>query len=114
MTDDPRDPEHGRIDLRVVDEPPISARADRVIASAMSRARWRGGPREDVVAGLLVYARPVLAAAAVLLILVAGALRLEPERQSSASSASVLTNWAEAGHVPTNGELLMAFHGYER
>lgn len=114
MTDDARDPDRGRIDLRVIDEPPISAQADRLIANAMSRARWRGGPREDVVAALLVYARPVLATVAAVLILAAGALRLAPHPSSSTSSATILANWADVGHVPTNGELLMAFHGYER
>lgn len=114
MTDDTRGPERGRIDLRVIDEPPISGRADSVIASAISRARWRGGVPEDLAAGLLAYARPVLAAAAALLILAAGGMRLAPARSASTSSASILANWAEAGHVPTNGELLAAFHGYER
>jgi hypothetical protein len=112
MTDDARNP--GRIDLRAIDEPVLPAQADRVIANAMSRARGRAGQREDVAASLLAYARPVLAAAAVLLILAAGAMRLAPARSATTSSSSILATWAEAGHVPTNGELLAAFQGYER
>jgi len=97
MTDYSRPP--GRIDLRVLDEALDPSQADRVIHAALRR---RAG-----------HATPWLAAAAVLLLIGAGALLTAPRRAAPNEAAGLIRDWTVARHVPTNGELLAAFRGYQ-
>ena len=112
MTDIPREP--GRIDLRAIDEPADPARADRVIAAAMSRIAADRNSRGDVLTVIVIYARPLLAAAAALVVIATGTLMVTQPPAADVQAASVLANWAESNHVPTNGELLAVFQGYDR
>ena len=113
MTEIPREP--GRIDLRAIDGPADPARAERVIAAAMSRfAADRNSPKGDVLATITIYARPLLAVAAALVVVATGTLITTPRPTQQDQPASVLENWAESNHVPTNGELLAVFQGYDR
>jgi hypothetical protein len=111
MTDRSRDP--GRIDLRAIDEPSDSAQADRVIAAALARAAGESAAPSDVLSSIETLTRPLLALAATLLVTAFGTLLLTRGR-AIAEPATVVANWAEQSHVPTNGELLATFQGYGR
>ncbi len=112
MTDISREP--GRIDLRVIDEPADPARGDRVIAAAMSRVAENRKSRSDVFGTIAVYARPLLAAAAALVVIATGTMMVTQRPAQDVQPAGVLASWAELNHVPTNGELLAVFQGYNR
>ena len=112
MTDISRHP--GRIDLRAIDEPADSARAERVIEAAMSRAAANRHSRTDVFATIAAYARPLFAAAAALVVIATGTLMVTQRPLQDVPPAGVLASWAESNHVPTNGELLAVFQGYDR
>jgi hypothetical protein len=112
MTDSSREP--GRIDLRAIDEPADPRQAERVIAAVMSGMAANSESSGDVLAGIGVYARPLLATAAALVLIAAGTLIATESRTPSDRGESVLASWAETSHVPTNGELLAAFQGYNR
>jgi hypothetical protein len=112
MTDRTREP--GRIDLGAIDQPADPLQAERVIAAAMSRIGADGDSSDDVVASIVTYSRPLLAAAAALLVVATGTLIVSQRRTEHDQPANVLATWAESSHVPTNGELLAAFQGYDR
>ena len=112
MTDISREP--GRINLRAVDEPADPARAGRVIAAAMSRIAADRTSRVDVLTTLVIYARPLVAAAAAFVIIATGTLMVTQSPAHEDQPASVLASWAESNHVPTNGELVAVFQGYDR
>jgi hypothetical protein len=112
MTDSAREP--GRIDLRAIDEPVDPGQADRVIAAAMSRIAVDRDTGADVLATIALYTRPLLAAAAAFVLIATGTLIVTERRTETDQPASVLASWAESSHVPTNGELLAVFQGYDR
>jgi hypothetical protein len=108
----------GRIDLRAIDSAD-ARQADRVIAAAMSRIATSPEqyPGDTLVALAERFTRPALVAAALLAAVAIGTVAYSDaprERDSSplASQVATLTSWAESQHVPTNGELLLAFQGY--
>ena len=111
MTDRSREP--GRIDLRAVDLPADPLQAERVIAAAMSRMAEGRESKGDVLVTIMSYSRPLLAAAAALILIATGTLMIG-ERRATDEPVSLLATWAESSHVPTNGELLAAFQGYDR
>ncbi len=112
MTEHSREP--GRIDLRAIDTPADPFQADRVIAAAMSRMAADGESRGDVLGSIAIYSRPLLAAAAALLVIATGTLITTQGPSQTEQAANVLATWTESSHVPTNGELLAAFQGYDR
>lgn len=112
MTDISREP--GRIDLRAIDEPADPARAERVIAAAMTRIAANQNPGADALAAIAIYARPLFAAAAALVVIATGTLIATQRPEEDVEPAGVLASWAESNHVPTNGELLAVFQGYHR
>jgi negative regulator of sigma E activity len=104
--------------LRAIDSADAQ-QADRVIAAAMSRisASPDQYPRDTVVALAERFTRPALVAAAVLAAVAIGTVaftnaRRERDSSPEASQVATLASWAESQHVPTNGELLLAFQGY--
>jgi hypothetical protein len=107
MAEEPTDP---RIELRPLDWPPDTDQADRVIGAVMRHIAVHPRRRESVLEALAPYLRPALAAAAVLVAAAAASLVVAPD--VAAEQDSPIARWAEAGHVPTNGELLAAFRGY--
>lgn len=111
MTEDSREP--GRIDLRALDEPADPTQAARVISAALARVAIGGGATAEW-GGHGRHTAPLLAAAATVLLLVAGLLLFAPRRGPVDEAASLIAEWSTSSHVPTNGELLAAFGGYER
>lgn len=112
MTDQSREP--GRIDLRTVDAPADPLQAERVVAAAMSRMAVGRESKGDVLASITTYSRPLLAAAAALILIATGTLILTQREAQTVPAEGLLATWAESSHVPTNGELLAAFQGYDR
>jgi hypothetical protein len=103
----------GRIDLRAIDEPGDPGRIDRIVASVLRQVTsddLLGAT--DLLSRLGGLARPAMAAAAILLLCATAVLRWN-DRAARAPLGS-LSSWAAADRVPTNGELLAAFEGYER
>lgn len=112
MTESPRQP--GRIDLRPIDHPPDQLQAERVITAAMARFASERDSNSDVLANIVIYARPLLAVAAALVLIATGTLISTQRQTEPIEPASVLASWAESSYVPTNGELLAVFQGYDR
>jgi hypothetical protein len=112
MTESPHEP--GRIDLRAIDHPADDLQAERVISAAMARFEAGRDSDDDVLANIVIYTRPVLAVAAGLVLVATGTLIGTQRQTEPVEPASVLASWAEASHVPTNGELLAVFQGYDR
>jgi hypothetical protein len=112
MTDRSREP--GRIDLRAIDEPADTAQADRVIAAALARRSEPAAATAGVLMSIEAYTGPLVAIAAGLIIAASGTLLLTRGRVEADPPTSVVANWAESSHVPTNGELLATFQGYGR
>jgi len=112
MTESSHEP--GRIDLRPIDHPPDDLQAERVISAAMARFAAGRDSNDDVLANIVIYTRPLLAAAAALVLAAAGTLIGTQRETEPIEPASVLASWAESSHVPTNGELLAVFQGYDR
>lgn len=112
MTESSREP--GRIDLRAIDHPPDQLQAERVISGAMARLAAERDSGGDVLATIVIYTRPLLAVAAALVLVATGTLMSTQRQTEPVEPASVLASWAESSHVPTNGELLAVFQGYDR
>jgi hypothetical protein len=113
MIDHSKEP--GRIDLRAIEEASRPPDADRVISGALARsAEFLGKPQPHVFAALEAYSRPLFAAAAILLMIATGSLAITSGRSGDVEPETVLAEWAQANHVPTNAELLVAFQGYGR
>ena len=115
MTNDGKNP--GRIDLRPLADDARFGNFDRVIGAVHE---WRERRRPDhegagsiVFASLVLHARP-LAAAAALLIVLSGVALAYSSRLPAAAPQQTLATWVQSNHVPTNGELLSTFEGYGR
>jgi hypothetical protein len=94
---------------------PDPLQEESVVREAMLRIR-AAPEREPLLEALAVWWRPGLAAAVLLFAL---GMVLARQRSSPAETVpelveSRLIDWALAGHVPSNGELLATFQGYSR
>ena len=110
--------EHGpgqypRVDLRPLDVHPDGARVDAIVAVVMDRVRSDGSAAGPGIGdlGALIRARRYLLAAAAVLAAIAAASVLASSRASDGTT-DVIARWAEARHVPSNGELLAVYRGY--
>lgn len=112
MTESSHEPR--RIDLRAIDHPPDPLQAERVISGAMARFAAERDSGDDVLATIVIYTRPLLAVAAALVLAATGTLISTQRQTEPLEPGSVLASWAESSHVPTNGELLAVFQGYDR
>ena len=102
----------GRIDLRSLDDAQSDQREERIVHGAMSRIRLATRDKsETVLESTVRYWRPALAAAAVFIAMAVSAAAVS--RRDRVDS-TLLAQWAESQHVPTNGELLTTFQGYQR
>jgi hypothetical protein len=106
MTDTQSD--DGRLDLRALDAAPDAAREDRVVAATLARLR----PRDDATLPLLAWRRYAFLVAAVLAAIALVSL-LAARPRDGASGEYQLADWLQTGHVPSNGELLAVYHGYQ-
>lgn len=104
--------DEGRLDLRALDADPDARRADAVVAAVMARIVARRATQSEDVVRLLRARRDMLAVAAVLAAIAAAAVYASPRGSSDAPGEDVIASWTESRHVPTNGELLAAYHGY--
>jgi hypothetical protein len=101
-----------RIDLSALGGPdPLQE--ESVVRGAMRRI-WAAPAREPLLATLAAWWGPGLAAAVLVFAL---GMFLAQHRSSPAETGSELVearliDWALAGHVPSNGELLATFQGY--
>lgn len=99
MTEKPEG--EGRLDLRALGVGDDSARTEAIVGAVMSRVQEQQQ--------LMRYQRHMLAAAAVLAAIATAAIARSPR---AAAADDVIVEWATSTHIPTNGELLAAFHGY--
>jgi hypothetical protein len=103
----------GRADLSALDgSGDFSDVADRVVAPALARfVAMRQGGFPSTLRG---FAKPMLAAAVVVMAIGLGVLVRVTNTPRVGAPAALLAQWIESDHVPTNGELLLTFQGYGR
>ena len=105
MTD--READDGRVDLRGLDLGQDANREDAIVGAVMTRLSEK--PQVPAAPADLLRLRRVLLAAAAVLAAIATATVF---RTRPAASTDVIASWTQSSHVPTNGELLAAYHGY--
>lgn len=104
----------GRIDLSALDEPADPQQVDRVVTAVLRRVTSEDRfAATDLLSRLGTLTRPMIAAAAILLACATAAWQWKDHPPAGTPLAS-LRSWADARRVPTNGELLAAFKGYEK
>jgi hypothetical protein len=111
--------DHTPVDLSPIDLFPDPTREDRVVALAMARIRASRAvvERRHVLGDVAALWRPALAAASVIAALAGIAISTTPVPQGAAPAEQLrsrLLEWAQSGHVPSNGELIAMFAGVER
>jgi hypothetical protein len=101
------------VDLRALDASADAARTDAVIATVMKRIRAEGrAPATYQARELMPPSRFLLACAAVVAAIATMSI-LAMSRARRPEAADVVVQWTQSGHVPTNWELLAAYHGYQ-
>jgi hypothetical protein len=113
MTENRERRAESRLDLRALDVADDVTRKDAVIQAALkqisTRARYAEWP------DWMIRAQRGLAAAAAVLLLLAGAVVLTQSDQGAPlDPAELIQQWARSSHIPTNGELLSAYMGYRQ
>jgi hypothetical protein len=108
MTD--RRPVDGRVDLRGLDLGQDARREDASVAAVMSRLSHAPQPVAEAAPVELLRLRRVLLVAAAVLAAIAATTVVRTRRPDA--SPDVIAGWTQSSHVPTNGELLAAYHGY--
>ncbi len=109
----PRDRQDGRLDLRALDLAPSAARAQEAVQAVLARLTPRADQPEWW--GWISRMQRGLAAAAVVFVLLAGAVILSRRKAEPVADLGALVEaWVASGQVPTNGELLAAYMGYRQ
>jgi hypothetical protein len=99
-----------RIDLSALDPTRDRERWNGMVASLTERAIARSLARRSVAGQLTAWARPTLAFAAALSLLVwVGALREQTSAKQDA--IDLLSNWASQGELPATPNILETFNG---
>ena len=105
-----------RLDLRSLDVVPDPVRIDAIVGAVMHRVRSDEAEHErrhEDLAALRRARRYLLAAAAVFAFIATASVLTSSRRTNDfGQGADVVARWAEALHVPTNGELLVIYQGY--
>ena len=113
MTEDHNDRPLARLDLRALDVAEDPARSDRMVQAVLERVTTpRARPVESWEWMVRVQRRA--AAVAAVLLLVAGAILFTGRETRSDGLNQLIEEWVISNHVPTNGELLVAYKGYSR
>jgi hypothetical protein len=108
MTDDLDE----RLDLSALDAGDDPVRTSALIARIGARAR--AVPQMDGDVAALRRAQRTLAATAAILVAMAATVVFITRREAVATlTGDPIASWAESRHVPTNGELLAVFQGYQ-
>jgi hypothetical protein len=106
----------GRVDLRDLEEATAEPNAGKIIRAAIARAeRLHAAPAPDEFQEWRPYLRPVLIAAGLLVasaIGTASTMPLAPARPANSTPIATIIDWTQSHHLPSNGELLIAFQGY--
>jgi anti-sigma-K factor RskA len=110
---------HTPIDLSAISLFPDPTREDRVVGRAMARIRASrpAVERRHLLGDIAALWRPALAAASVIATVAGIAISTTGVPQGDAPAEQLrsrLLEWAESGHVPSNGELIATFGGTER
>ena len=102
-----------RLDLRALDATEDPDREDAVIRAVLTRIAKRALLTEWPT--WMTRAQRVLAVAAAVLLLMAGAALFTGREATVPDDAvELIQRWAASSHVPTNGELLAAYRGYRQ
>jgi hypothetical protein len=99
-----------RLDLRALDAAPDADRTGAIVIEVMARIAASRVMRADIVPRLLRVRS--WTAAAVLAVIATATVAATPRRSSASVDTDMIAGWADASHVPTNGELLAVYHGY--
>lgn len=99
-----------KIDLTALDPMRDSEHWNRLVVSITDRARTRVRAKRSVTGQLAAWARPTLAVAAALCLIVwLGALS---QRDSAGEDAvELLSHWANGAELPATSNILEAFNG---
>ncbi|HEY1953590.1 MAG TPA: hypothetical protein VGG76_12375 [Gemmatimonadaceae bacterium] len=110
MTDEPKT---GRLDLRALEDGDRARGADEIIRRAiLGSARMRGALADDDPRDLRRYLRPAMLAAGILVVIAVGTVRTTRYQRRTPSPITSIAGWTETHHLPSNGELWVAFQGY--
>ncbi|HEV7596277.1 MAG TPA: hypothetical protein VGO33_14865 [Gemmatimonadaceae bacterium] len=105
----------GRIDLRVLDESAGAPNPDTLIPAVIAAsARFRNADVRDDFQQFRDYVRPALLAAGTLVAMAVGTVRSIPSENPSETPIKAVADWTGSHHLPSNGDLLLAFQGYGR
>lgn len=113
MTERRVDRDRARLDLRALDVGDSRARADAVIQTVLGQITARAS-QPGWMAWMPRAQRGLAAAAAILLFLAGAVVLAEGRADPGADVTALIATWALSSHVPTNGELLTAYQGYRR
>ena len=108
------------IDLSAIDFAPDPMREDRVVGRTMARIRASqpAVARRHLLTDVALLWRPALAAASAIAVLAGIAISTTKGPRGDASAEQQLQlrllEWAQSGHVPSNGELIATFAGVDR
>jgi hypothetical protein len=105
----------GRIDLRVLGESAEAPNPDILIPAAIvASARIRYANTSDDFQQFRKYVRPALFAAGILVAIATGTVRSTQLEHTRETPIEAVAYWTESHHLPSNGDLLLAFQGYGR
>jgi hypothetical protein len=99
-----------RVDMRALELARDARAEDAMVAAVMTRLSRAPQPAGSATPVELLRLRRVLLAAAAVLAAIATTAVFKTRRPDA--SADVIAGWTQSSHVPTNGELLAAYHGY--
>lgn len=115
MTENRERGAESRLDLQALELTDDPAHEDAVIQAAVRRISTSTRARDAEWPVWMTRARRGLAAAAAVLLFLAGAVVLAQSGEGAPTDpAELIQHWARSSHIPTNGELLSAYMGYRQ
>jgi hypothetical protein len=104
------DDEQDRIDLTLLDPSRDRAHWNALVDSITRRALLKQRARSSVTGQLAAWARPTLAVAAALCLLV-WASALTWQRRANQDAVDLMSSWASSSELPGTSNILDAFEG---